>query len=389
MHSHHKGHPQMHPHQMSKKAAAERGMHDSRMVDADFSKAPFTIAWEITRACAFACVHCRADAQHRSHPDELRPEESLALIKRLKEFGNPILIFTGGDPMMRRDLIDLVSFASQSGLRCSLTPTATALPTKPRLEALKIAGIQRLALSLDAPTPPVHDAFRQVAGSWERTMRILKNAQAVGLSAQVNTTISRHNLHLLSEMVPFIQEVGAVQWSLFFLVPTGRAQLEWMITPEEHERVFNWLYDLSKEAPFDIKATAAPMYRRVSIERRKSEKPEGEIISFQGAGFQYADGLDRPVKGVNDGNGFLFISHVGDIMPSGFLPVKAGNVRTDDVIEIYRESPIFKELRNPDLLKGKCGRCDYRNVCGGQRGRAYGITGDYLETDPACAYEPV
>jgi AdoMet-dependent heme synthase len=220
-------------------------------------------------------------------------------------------------------------------------------------------------------------------------MRILKNAQAVGLSAQVNTTISRHNLHLLSEMVPFIQEVGAVQWSLFFLVPTGRAQLEWMITPEEHERVFNWLYDLSKEAPFDIKATAAPMYRRVSIERRKSEMPEGEIISFQGAGFQYADGLDRPVKGVNDGNGFLFISHVGDIMPSGFLPVKAGNVRTDDVIEIYRESPIFKELRNPDLLKGKCGRCDYRIVCGGQRGRAFGVTGDYLETDPACAYEPV
>jgi AdoMet-dependent heme synthase len=137
MHSHHKGHPQMHPHQMSQKAAAERGMHDSRMVDADFSKAPFTIAWEITRACAFACVHCRADAQHKSHPDELRPEESLALITRLKEFGNPILIFTGGDPMMRRDLIDLVSFAAQSGLRCSLTPTATALPTKPRLEALK------------------------------------------------------------------------------------------------------------------------------------------------------------------------------------------------------------------------------------------------------------
>jgi AdoMet-dependent heme synthase len=389
MHSHHKGHFHTNPHQMSPKAAAERGLHDSRMFEADFNMAPFTIAWEITRACAFACVHCRADAQHKPHLNELTAEESLALIKRLKDFGNPILIFTGGDPMMRRDLKDLVAYATQSGLRCSLTPTATALPTKPRLAALKEAGILRLALSLDAPTPAVHDAFRQVSGSWERTMRILKNAGEVGLSSQVNTTISSHNLHLLPEMVPFIQEVGAVQWSLFFLVPTGRAQLEWMISPDEHERVFNWLYDLSKEAPFDIKATAAPMYRRVAIERRKAEQPEGEAISFQGAGFQYADGLDRPIKGVNDGNGFLFISHTGDIMPSGFLPVKAGNVRSDDVIAVYRESPIFKELRNPDLLKGKCGRCNYRIVCGGQRGRAYGVTGDYLETDPACAYEPV
>jgi AdoMet-dependent heme synthase len=388
MHPHHKGHPHMHSHRMSSQAAAERGLHDSHMLEADFSKAPFTIAWEVTRACAFACVHCRADAQHRPHPNELSPEESLALVNRLKDFGSPILIFTGGDPMMRRDLKDLVSYATQLGLRCSLTPTATALPTIPRLTALKDAGILRLALSLDAPTPAVHDAFRQVPGSWERTMRILKNAQEVGLSAQVNTTISRHNLHLLAEMVPFIEEVGAVQWSLFFLVPTGRAQLDWMISPQEHEAVFNWLYDLYKLAPFDIKATAAPMYRRVAIERKKAEQPEGEEVSFQGAGFQYADGLDRPVKGVNDGNGFLFISHVGDIMPSGFLPVKAGNVRQDDVISVYRESPIFKELRNPDLLKGKCGVCSFRYVCGGQRGRAYGVTGDYLEADPACAYEP-
>jgi AdoMet-dependent heme synthase len=389
MHPHHKGHPHLHQHQMSPEAAAERGLHDSHMLEADFNLAPFTIAWEVTRACAFACVHCRADAQHRPDSNELSAEESLALVKRLKDFGSPILIFTGGDPMMRRDLKDLVAYATELGLRCSLTPTATALPTKPRLAALKEAGILRLALSLDAPTPTVHDAFRQVPGSWERTLRILKNAQEVGLSAQVNTTISRHNLHLLPEMIPFIQEVSAVQWSLFFLVPTGRAQLDWMITPGEHEKVFNWLYDLSKEAPFDIKATAAPMYRRVAIERRKAEQPEGEGISFQGAGFQYADGLDRPVKGVNDGNGFLFISHIGDIMPSGFLPVKAGNVRKDDVIDVYRESPIFKELRNPDLLKGKCGRCSYRFVCGGQRGRAYGVTGDYLETDPACAYEPL
>jgi radical SAM protein with 4Fe4S-binding SPASM domain len=215
-------------------------------------------------------------------------------------------------------------------------------------------------------------------------MNILRNAQSAGLSAQVNTTVSTYNVDLLADMVPFIQEVGAVQWSVFFLVPTGRAQMQWMISPEQHERLFHWLYDLSKSAPFDIKATAAPMYRRVAIERRKAEQGNGSPVTFQGAGFQYADGLNRPTRGVNDGNGFLFISHIGEIQPSGFLPLTAGNVRTDDVVDVYRHSRLFTELRNPDLIKGRCGVCDYRDVCGGQRGRAYGITGDYLESDPAC-----
>ena len=376
---------------LSQKAAAERRFHDGRMVEANFDLAPFTIAWEITRACAYACVHCRADAQHKRDPNELTTEESFQLIDRLAEFGSPILVFTGGDPMMRRDLVDLIAYATQKGLRCSLTPTATALPTMERLRKVKEAGIRRIALSLDAPTPEVHDAFRQVEGSWERTMRILHNAQSVGLSAQVNTTISKHNLDSLPDMVPFIEEVGAVQWSVFFLVPTGRAQIPWMISAEEHERVFNWLYDLSTTAPFDIKATAAPMYRRVAIERRKAERGNGDSskpITFQGAGFQYSDGLNRPRKGVNDGNGFLFISHLGEIMPSGFLPISAGNVREQDVVQVYRQSRLFKDLRDVDALKGKCGVCEYRDVCGGQRGRAYGVTGDYLESDPACAYEP-
>jgi AdoMet-dependent heme synthase len=373
-----------HSHQhLSPNAAAERNLHDQNMVTADFSQAPFTIAWEVTRACAFACVHCRADAQHQRHPDELTTEEGMRLIDRLADFGSPILVFTGGDPMMRRDLVKLIAYATDNGLRCSLTPTATALPTRERLEQVKRAGIRRLALSLDAPSPEAHDAFRKVPGSWDRTMKILRTAHAVGLSTQVNTTVSRYNLELLPEMIPFIKIAGAVQWSLFFLVPTGRAQAAWMISPEEHERLFHWLYDLSQNAPFDIKATAAPMYRRVAIERKKAEQ-SGEAVSFQGAGFQYADGLHRPTRGVNDGNGFLFISHVGDLMPSGFLPVKAGNVRQDDVVDVYRNSSLFKALRDPQQLKGPCGTCTYRDVCGGQRGRAYGLTGDYLESDPAC-----
>jgi radical SAM protein len=369
---------------LSARAAAERQYHDKRYPSVDFNKAPFTIAWEITRACAYACVHCRADAQHRRDPRELSTEEGFRLIDRLAEFGSPILIFTGGDPMMRRDLFDLIACATEKGLRCSLTPTATALPTKDRLQRAKEAGIRRVALSLDAPHPEVHDNFRKVTGSWQRTMDILHRAHEVGLSVQVNTTVAKHNVDILPEMVPFIEEVGAVQWSVFFLVPTGRAMIEQMISAEEHERIFNWLYDLSKTAPFDIKGTAAPMYRRVAIERKKAELGTDKPVTFQGAGFQYADGLNRPTKGVNDGNGFLFISHIGDIEPSGFLPITAGNVRTADVVDVYRNHPMFKALRDYSKLKGPCGSCKYRDVCGGQRGRAYGVTGDYMASDPAC-----
>jgi radical SAM protein len=373
---------------LSQRAAAERTANNERMVHADFDMAPFTIAWEITRACAYACVHCRADAQHKRDARELSTVEAKALIDRLAAFGNhPILIFTGGDPMMRPDLFELIAYATECGLRCSLTPTATALPTKERLEKVLEAGIRRIALSLDAPRAEIHDHFRQVPGSWRRTMDILHRAQEVGLSVQVNTTVSKHNVDILHEMIPFIKEVNAVQWSVFFLVPTGRAQIENMITPEQHEKVFNWLYDLSQSAPFDIKSTAAPMYRRVAIQRKRAEA-SGKPVTFQGAGFQYADGLNRPTKGVNDGNGFLFISHIGEIQPSGFLPITAGDVRTDDIVEVYRHSQLFTDLRSPDKIKGRCGICEYRDICGGQRGRAYGITGDYLETDPACAYIP-
>ncbi len=373
---------------LSPGATADRTYHDRRMQSADFDQAPFTIAWEVTRACAFACVHCRADAIPQRDPHELTTGEGYELIDRLAAFGNPILIFTGGDPMMRRDLVDLIRYATQKGLRCSLTPTATALPTRDRLASAKEAGIRRLALSLDAATVDVHDDFRKVSGSWQRTMDILHRAEEVGLSVQVNTTITRFNAEHLPEMVRFIEQVKAVQWSLFFMVPTGRAQAKYMISAQEHEALFHWLFDLSQSAPFDIKATAAPMYRRVAIERVRSEAQEGTEVSFQGAGFQYADGLHRPRKGVNDGNGFLFLSHIGEIQPSGFLPVTAGNVREDDVVDIYRNHPIFQDLRDPSKLKGRCGRCEYRDVCGGQRGRAYGITGDYLETDPACSYQP-
>lgn len=276
---------------------------------------------------------------------------------------------------------ELIRYADAAGLRCSLTPTATALPTISRLRRAQEAGVRRIALSLDAPSPQVHDDFRKVSGSWERTMAILHNAASIGLSTQINTTVTTHNLALLPQMVQFVEEVGAVQWSVFFLVPMGRGQELSMITPEQHEHVFEWLHGLSLTSDFDIKVTAAPMYRRVALQRSG-----GNPVA--GAGFAFHDGLDRPAQGVNDGRGFLFVSHLGEIMPSGFLPISAGNVRTDDVVDVYRDHELFRQLRDPDRLTGKCGMCEFRVVCGGQRGRAYAVTGGPFASDPACAYLP-
>ncbi len=379
---------------LSHKAAAERQMHSKHLHEIDFDKAPFTVLWEITRACALACRHCRAKAQPKPDPNQLTTEESLRLIDQIAEFGSPILVFTGGDPMMRRDLEELIRYSSQEkGLRTSLTPSSTALVTKKRLAAVMDAGIRRIALSLDGPDAESHDFFRGFSGSFKRTMEILHDAHEVGLSIQVNTTVTKFNLQRMEEMVPFLQKYGAVQWSLFFLVPTGRARIEDLISPEEHEQVYNWMYELSKNAPFDIKATNAQPYRRVAIQRAREEAlaAQGKAldeVSIQGAGFQYADGLNRPVKGVNDGRGVLFISHVGDVYPTGFFPLSAGNVRERSVVDIYRNTSLFRDLRDSSKLKGKCAVCEFKDICGGNRSRAYAMTGDPLESEPTCVWVP-
>jgi radical SAM protein len=375
------------------RATLERRAHDARMVTADFDQAPFTIAWEVTRACAFVCRHCRAEAQPRRHPDELTSEEALRLIDQIKEIGDPILVITGGDPMMRRDLYDILAYAVEKGLRTSLTPTTTRLASAKALARVKDAGVRRVALSIDGPTPESHDAFRGFSGSFEIAKRIAKDIVSVGLSLQINTTVSRYNLELLEEMTQMVADMAAVQWSVFFLVPTGRGKADDMISALEHERVFHWLYDLSEQAPFDIKSTAAPAYRRVVIERerdkgRPSVAPGEMPRTLAGAGYRYQDGLNRPAQGVNDGKGFCFVSHTGDVCPSGFLPLPGGNIRQQSLTDVYRDSSLFRDLRQPDKLKGKCGRCEFRQVCGGSRARAYALTGDYLATDPSCAYDP-
>jgi len=373
-------------------ALKERHQHDARMEEIDFDLSPFTVAWEVTRACALICMHCRAVAHPKRDPTELTFAESIQLIDDIKSFGNPILIFTGGDPLMRRDLFDLIAYAShEKKLRTSLTPSATALASRSRLLKAKESGILRVAVSLDGPTAEVHDAFRGFQGSYDRTIDILQILNEIDMPLQINTTICRYNLPVIKQMPDIVERFRSVQWSVFFLVATGRGKVEDMISPEEHEWMLNYLYDLGKTAGFDIKATACPHYRRVAIQRQKAKhaSPTEETgIRFAGAGFRYEDGLDRPMKGVNDGKGFVFISHKGDVCPSGFLPVTGGNVREKSIVEIYRNAEIFRQLRAPSLLKGKCGVCDFREVCGGSRARSYAITGDYLAEDPYCVYVP-
>ena len=376
----------------SQRAVMERRALDTRLVEANFDLAPFTIAWEITRACAFACRHCRAEAQPQRDPNELTTEEAFGLIDQIREFGDPILVITGGDPMMRRDLYDILGYAVEKGLRTSLTPTTTRLVTREALARVKDVGVRRVAVSLDGPTAEIHDSFRGFTGSFKIARGIIKQVADVGLSLQINTTVSRYNVHLLDQMADLVGRSNVVQWSLFFLVPTGRANAADMISPEEHEQVFHWLCDLSQRASFDIKSTAAPAYRRVVIQRRRaaqgSSASKASAPALAGAGYRYADGLGRPAKGVNDGNGFCFISHTGDVYPSGFLPLSAGNVRQQSLVDLYRTAPLFRRLRDPSALKGKCGRCDFRDVCGGSRARAYAINNDPLAEDPSCVYQP-
>lgn len=359
---------------------------------ADFDRSPFIVIWETTRACDLACRHCRADAVTRRHPLELKTDEAKRLMDEVKGFGNPLFVLTGGDPLKRPDTVELVRYGAGIGLRMAMTPSGTPLMTRAILADLADAGLSRLAVSLDGSTAEIHDAFRGVDGSYDWTVEMIKAAAEIGLSTQVNTTVARHNVDDFENLISLMSDLGISLWSVFFLVPTGRAKAEDIATAEEFETIFNRMYDLSKTAPFDIKSTAAPQFRRLILQRQVMERRANDRTAppdpiTAGIGFSLADGVGR-ARGVNDGNGLLFISHTGDLYPSGFLPINAGNVRTDDLVQVYRESDLFRALRDPSRLKGKCGVCEYRDVCGGSRARAYAMTGDPLEAEPFCTHIP-
>jgi AdoMet-dependent heme synthase len=348
----------------------------------DFSRAPFLVIWEVTQACRLACVHCRASAQPCRHPRELTTVEGFLLLEEIRRFGDPLVVFTGGDPLERPDLTELLAYSVKLGLRTTVTPSATPLLDRQALNGFKAAGVARMAISLDGPDATSHDGFRKVNGSFDTTLSALHEAASIGLPTQVNTTVARHNHRRLPEIAELIQASEARLWSLFFLVPTGRADGAADLSAAEYEAVFSYLYKLSSTATFDIKTTEAQHYRRFVAQRQKESGSERRFHSVAAP-----DRIARQA-GINDGKGFVFISHLGEVYPSGFLPISAGNVRQTSIVEVYRHSCLFLELRDTSRLKGKCGACEYRNLCGGSRARAYAVHGDYLAEDPCCIYQP-
>ena len=339
-----------------------------------FDDRPFLVFWEITRACALACRHCRAEAQSHRHPDELNRSEASRLIRHLSEMNPPMLILTGGDPLMRPDALDLVREATEAGLHVGLSPSATARLMNADFAAIKEAGVQRISLSLDGATRETHDAFRGIEGTFDRTIAAVQRCHEAGLSVQINTTLTRGNLNEYEAFKNLMFELKPAMWSVFLLVPTGRAAAADLPDPEDIERVFQDMAGLVGKAPFAVKTTEGHHFRRV-------------LIQTLGREGRQRPGLRSPL-GIRDGRGVMFISHTGVVSPSGFLPFDCGNVRDEHPEDIYRTHPLFVSLRDNDALGGKCGRCEFRTVCGGSRARAYGVHGDPFAEDPACSYQP-
>jgi AdoMet-dependent heme synthase len=364
----------------------------------NFDERPFVAIWETTQACDLACIHCRACAQPSRNALELSTAEAKRLIDEIAEMQIPVFVLTGGGPLKRPDTFELVKYASDRKVRISLTPSATPLLTRENIVRLKECGLARLAVSLDGPTAAIHDAFRRVPGSWEWTINAVLCAREIDLPVQINTTVTRHNMAMLDDVIAVLERLDITLWSVFFLVPTGRGSGIDLISAEEFEQVFEKLYRTSQRVLFDIKSTEAQHYRRYLLQRRTETRRLGEQpaqtysrvpqFSQMPIAMEVPDGVGRAPRGINDGKGFVFISHLGEVYPSGFLPVSGGNVRQQSLADIYRNSPLFLSLRDSKNLEGKCGKCEYREVCGGSRARSYAMTGNMFAEEPCCVYEP-
>lgn len=348
----------------------------------NFSRNPMIVYWEMTQACGLACKHCRAEAMPHPHPLELTNAESRVFLNQLLEFGDPLphLILTGGDPLRRADIYTILDYARGLGLEVSTTPSATSELTPDAITRLKAHGIKSLGLSLDGSTAARHDAIRAVPGTFDRTMAAARNAGELGLPIQVNTLVAEETVNDLPAIYELLRaSFPVMRWSLFFLISVGRGKALNEVSPQEGERIMNWVLDLAPQAPFAIKTTEAPSYRRVALDRMRAAKVNSAEIENTSVyqGFQ-----------IRDGHGIVFVSHLGDIYPSGFLPLRCGSVRANAIADVYRNSEIFRALHSPNCFHGKCGDCDYSHICGGSRARAFAHTGDALGSDPFCPYRP-
>jgi radical SAM protein len=359
----------------------------------DFNLAPFILIWETTQACALACRHCRAEAIDERHPDELTTAQGKDLIDQVADMGTRVLIFSGGDPLQRDDLEDLIAHARARKLRVGTIPAATPRLTPERIQSLKDAGLNQMAMSLDGPNAEKHDHFRQVPGSFDLTMKGLSYARDLGMPIQINTVFAGWNAADYEEMEALVESLGIVFWEVFFLVPMGRGTELTGLKHEHYQQIFARLHALQKRVKFIVKITEAPHYRMyvAEAERREAsgeEDTKHRVRTLLSRESGPRRSMGQAPRGVNSGKGFCFIDHTGDVFPSGFLPVSAGNVKQTPLATIYRDSELFRNLRDTSLLKGRCGRCEYNDLCGGSRARAYALTGDYLAEDAGCWYEP-
>jgi len=337
------------------------------------------VFYEMTQACDLVCRHCRACAQRRPAPEELATAESRLLVDQLTEFPEPpLLVLTGGDPFKRTDFFELIEYAVLRGLQVSITPSATPLVTASAIRRLRDAGIGRMAISIDGVDAVTHDAVRGVSGSYQRSLEILEDARQLGLETQINTVLTPGNLQQIEAMAEKFSEFAIALWSVFFLVPVGRGDQLARLNATQCEEAFTRLWHQSLTQPYMIKTTEAPHYRRYVIQHQL-ERREG-----------VGDGNPHPFVpgGVNDGKGVMFVSHAGLVYPSGFLPIVCGLFPQQHLVQIYQESPIFRSLRDSSQLEGKCGRCEFRNICGGSRARAYAVTGNLFAQEPDCCYQP-
>ncbi|MGD6850826.1 MAG: radical SAM protein [Candidatus Bathyarchaeia archaeon] len=338
--------------------------------------APRVVAWESTRACNYACRHCRAQAQKQADPNQLTTQEALNLMDQIAEFCKPVLIISGGDPLQRKDIFEVAAYATKLGIRVVMSPSGSDI-TPQVIEKMKASGVKMISISLDGSKAEIHDSFRQVVGAFDLAMQNIAYAKAGDLPFRINTTVTKHNLEDLPQMSALAVALGAREWDVFMLVPTGRGKVEMEISPSQYEATLQAVYEMSQSSPIPIKVTCAPLYTRIIAQHKK-----------EGAAPHTPAGNPTAGRGCMAGNGFCFVSHVGDVFSCGFLPLAAGSIRKQGFREIYQASVLFVELRNHDLLTGKCGACEYRVVCGGCRARALSVNQSVLAEEPYCIYQP-
>ena len=365
----------------------------------DFARRPILVFWETTRACLLACQHCRASAMPRALPGQLSTAEARDLIRQVVAFGRPypVLVLTGGDCLMRPDIFELAAYAADLGLALAMSPSVTPILDLDAIERIRRLGVKAVSISLDGAREASHDSVRGVPGHFVETVRTLEDLVASGLKVQVNTTVMRDNAHELADVAALVKSIGVHMWEVFFLVKVGRGVSTRAIGADEHEDVCHFLVDASRYG-FLVRTVEAPFFRRVVAWRRALPPGADAAATFRlGSLYRQLSARLRELLGppgerlaaqsvsTRDGKGVLFVAHDGDVFPAGFLPLALGNVRRQQLSDVYRDSPLLQAIRRAEFA-GRCGRCEFRDICGGSRARAFATSGDPLGEDPACPY---